>query len=270
MRDSPLRLQDKTILLTGPFNGVTQALLRTMTEFGCDIAFVSDQTPNASRFINGVNEAREVHPEYGRAAHYNLPLGSAKEISEALGRMAESFGRTDVLIDASPLRWTSAGAEGAASNTNEALESCRRLVEHVLPFLAAKQKGRILYLFEDECLSGLGQPTMSADARAALVNWIGELAIAQRPRNITVNGLSLGVTEDYILTHFANAGSIRKSMDELQKLHPGLKLVESTEIGMGTAFLAGALSSSLTGTVLRLTHGYHLGTPALGAGRSAN
>lgn len=252
MKDSALRLQDKTILLTGPFNGTTQSVLRTMTEFGSDVALVSDQTPNASRFVEGLNDAREARPDYGRAAYFHLPLKQESDIREALGRMAEGFGRTDVLIDATPLSWD------ASTDGERALAVSKHLAEQVLPFFAAKHRGRILYVFEDESLGVLDRPGITADARRGLVAHIEALARTQRGKNITVNGLALGVTEDYILRHFAKAGSIRKSLEELQQGHPALKLVESTDVGLGAAYLASALSASLTGTVLRLTHGFHL------------
>jgi NAD(P)-dependent dehydrogenase (short-subunit alcohol dehydrogenase family) len=252
MRDSALRLQDKTILLTGPFNGTTQALIRMMTEFGCDIAFISDQTPAAARYIEGVNEGREIRPGDGRAAYLHLPTRDGAEIKEALGRMVETFGRMDVLIDAHPLTWNE------STETESALARCRHLAEGVIPFLLAKQKGRLMYLFEDECVAKLGLPTLPARLREALAAHIGAVALDRRQANITVNGLSIGVTEDFILRHFAAAGSIRKSVDELRARHPGVKLVESTDIGLGAAYLASALSGSLTGQILRLTHGFHI------------
>lgn len=252
MKDSALRLQDKTMLLTGPFNGTTQSLLRTMTEFGSDIAFVSDHVATAGKYVDGINEAREIHPEYGRAAFFNLPLKSAADITEALGRVAETFGRMDVLIDASPLSWN------ATTETDTALSLSRHLAEGVIPFLVAKQRGRVMFVFEDESLGSLKLPEISGLLRKGLCDLVGELARGQRGRNITVNGLSLGVTEDYVLRHFAKAGSIRKSMDQLTQQHPGLKLVESTDVGLGAAYLASALSGSLTGQILRLTHGFHI------------
>jgi NAD(P)-dependent dehydrogenase (short-subunit alcohol dehydrogenase family) len=240
------------MLLVGPFNGTTQALLRTMTEFGADIAYVSDHVATAGKYTDGINEAREVHPEYGRAAFFHLPLKTPADITEALGRVAESFGRMDVLIDASPLAWN------ATTESETALDLCRSLASSVIPFLVAKQRGRVLFLFEDESLGTLKLPEISGLLRKGLQNVIAELALGQRGRNITVNGLSLGVTEDFVLRHFAKAGSIRKSMDELSKSHPGLKLVESTDVGLGAAYLASALSGSLTGQILRLTHGFHI------------
>jgi enoyl-[acyl-carrier-protein] reductase (NADH) len=252
MIDSALKLQDKTILLVGPFNGVTQAVVRMMTEFGSDIAFLSHDTPNASRYIDGVNEAREIRPSYGRAAYLHMPTTTAEEIREALGRMVETFGRMDVLIDAYPLTW------GPSTSAEEAQSRCRSFTDAVIPFLIAKQKGRVIYLFEDECLGKLNASPLPGPLKQTLETHIRESSQSLRGKNITVNGLSLGVTEDFILRHFAKAGSIRKSLEQLRETHENLKLVESTDVGLGTAYLASALSGSVTGQILRLTHGFHL------------
>ena len=251
MKDSALRLQDKTILMTGPFNGITQALLRTMTEFGSDIAYVSDDNPNSDKYTNGINEAREVNPHYGRAAFFNLPMNDEEQITEGFGRVAETFGRMDVLIDANPLTWSKDFEAG--------LSRSRSIAERALPFFYAKQRGRVLYVFEDESLERLDLPvTMTNEGRRALAERIENLARENRGKQVTVNGLSLGVTEDFVLRHFAKMGSIRRAMDELSQKHEGLKLVESTDVGLGAAYLASALSGSVTGQVLRLTHGFHL------------
>jgi 3-oxoacyl-[acyl-carrier protein] reductase len=251
MKDSALRLQDKTILMTGPFNGTTQALLRTMTEFGSDIAYVSDDNPNSGKYADGLNEAREMNPHFGRAAFFHLPMNTGEQIAEGFGKVAETFGRMDVLIDASPLSWTEDFGAG--------LETSRVIAERALPFFYAKQRGRVIYVFEDESIRRLDVPVIiTAEARAGLTARIETLARENRAKNVTVNGLALGVTEDFILKHFGKVGSIRRAMDDLSAQHEGLKLVESTDVGLGAAYLASVLSGSLTGQILRLTHGFHL------------
>ena len=237
--------------MTGPFNGTTQALLRTMTEFGSDIAYVSSDNPNSGKYADGINEAREMNPHYGRAAFFHLPMNTEAEIAEGFGKVAETFGRMDVLIDASPLSWTEDFAAG--------LETSRAIAEKALPFFYAKQRGRIIYVFEDESIRRLGVPVaMTPEARGEVTKRIEALARENRAKNITVNGLALGVTEDFVLKHFGKIGSIRKAMDDLSTQHEGLKLVESTDVGLGAAYLASVLSGSLTGQILRLTHGFHL------------
>ena len=51
MKESSLKLQDKTVLLAGPFNGVTQAIVRAFTEFGADVALVCEA--QAGRYVDG-------------------------------------------------------------------------------------------------------------------------------------------------------------------------------------------------------------------------
>lgn len=254
MKETALKLQDKTIFLTGPFNGITQAILRTMTEFGADIAYVSDHSPHASRYVDGINEAREVHPYYGRAAFLNFPVNRPEDTKEALAKMAETFGRMDVLIDANPLAWSK-------ESCGNGLKTSDRLAEEVLPFLKAKQRGRIVFIYEDASLDGLVKTESIGDeARTQLLSQIQKLATKTQSDNVTVNALALGVTEDFILRHFPQNGSIRKCLEELQNSHPQLKLVESSEVALGAAYLASALCASLTGQVLHLTHGFHLKT----------
>lgn len=252
MKDTVFRLQDKTVLLTGPFNGVTQALIRTMTEFGADVAFAGEAAPGATRYADGINEAREVHPEYGRAAAIPLPMRHSQDIAEILGRITESLGRVDVLIDASALAWN------GDTDVLAALDLCRSLAAQVLPFLAAKHRGRMVYVFEDESLETLRPPAISPAHRQALGDHISAFATVQRGKNINVNGLALGVTEDYLLRHFPSSGSLKKSLEALQTEVPGLKMLESSDVGWGAAYLSSPLSASLTGSILRLTHGLHL------------
>jgi NAD(P)-dependent dehydrogenase (short-subunit alcohol dehydrogenase family) len=249
MKDSPFRLQDKTILLTGPFNGVTQALLRTLTELGADIAFVNEKTPMAAKYADGVNEAREARPDYGRAAYFDLPLNSESQIKEALGRVAEGIGRMDVLIDASPLAWTT------TTDVPAALERSAMMSQALTPFFNARQRGRIIYLFEDSALASTGVEGFVGTYQEHLNEYISLTAISYLEKSVTVNGVALGVTEDFILRHFPKSGSIKKSLVELQTKRPGVKIVEPLEIITGLAYLACPSSGSLTGQVLRLTHG---------------
>jgi NAD(P)-dependent dehydrogenase (short-subunit alcohol dehydrogenase family) len=251
MKDSALRLQDKTVLLVGPFNGVSQAILRTMTEFGTDVGLISEHQ-YAGKFVEAINEAREVHAEYGRAAHLPYPLGDEKQIAEAIGRMVESLGRVDILIDVTALDW-SKDTDAAA-----VIEVRRTLAQKVIPFFQAKQRGRIVYLFEDSCLDNLHDGGMNAACRSALTGLIESLAKSHRGQNITVNGVTVGLTDDFLLKNMPKSPSLKRSFEEVQSKHPGLKLVEFHDVSLGTVYAASTLSASLTGQVLRLTHGFHL------------
>lgn len=247
MRDSALKLQDKTIFLAGPFTGITQGTMRTLTEMGADVAFVCDSAPHAGRYTEGLNEAREAYPKYGRAVHYPLSLKTAAQVQEAIGRVAESLGRMDVLVNALPLAWE-------PNISGEQINSvCDTLVEKFLPFFQAKQRGRLIYMFEDASLDGLVEGRGKLEFHETLVKKISDTAEQLRGASTTVNGLALGVTEDFLLKNFSKSPSIRQSLDALKKSHKNVRLLESSDIGQTIAFLASSVSASLTGQVLRLT-----------------
>lgn len=252
MKDSALKLQDKTVLLLGPFNGVTQALMRTMTELGADVAFVNDQAPLATKYADAVNEAREIHQDYGRAAHFGLPLKTVEHVREALGRVAETLGRMDVLVDASPIGWND------KTDVTEALKFTDMLSEQLMPFFQVKKRGRIVYIFEDPKLSALGINTIVSNYQEQLTEHIRKTAATAREKQITINGLALGITEDFVLRHYPKSGSIRKTLTEIQGTHPAARLVENVDINLCLAYLASQQGASLTGQVLFLNHGFGL------------
>src|SRR5262249_22172466 len=117
------------------------------------------------------------------------------------------------------------------------------------------QRGRIIYLFEDLSLATLGVEGFHNSYQEQLGEHISLSAVSLKEHSVTVNGVALGVTEDFILKHFAKSGSIKKSLVELQSGRPGVKLVEAFDIATALAFLACPSSGSLTGQILSLTHG---------------
>ncbi len=48
--------------------------MQTLTEFGAMWPTSATPHPNAGRYVDGINEAREVHPYYGRRPFFKLPL----------------------------------------------------------------------------------------------------------------------------------------------------------------------------------------------------
>lgn len=246
MKDSLYRLQDKTILLTGPFNSITQALLRTMTELGADVAFVNAEARLAGKYCDGVNEAREIHPDFGRAVHFALPLKEPGDVKEALGRLTESVGRVDCFVEASPLSWT------ADDDVARALTTSAMIAEQLLPFFKARQRGRIVYLFEDLSLSDLGVADFVSSYQEKLMAHIEEASRHLRGQAVTVNGISLGLTEDFVLRHYPKGGSIRKTLVELQATRPGLRLIEPHEVACVIGFLTCNASGSVSGQTIRL------------------
>ena len=62
MRESFLKLNDRTVVLSGPLTQVTSAIVATLSERGSDVAMVvSDKLREAQRYAENVSDAREIH-----------------------------------------------------------------------------------------------------------------------------------------------------------------------------------------------------------------
>jgi NAD(P)-dependent dehydrogenase (short-subunit alcohol dehydrogenase family) len=180
-------------------------------------------------------------------------LTGEKQIQDVLGQLVGSLGRMDILVDATPLSWSSKTDPAAAR------EACLLLAEKMVPFFLAKQRGRIVYLLEDPSLDSLrGGEGVSLGCREVLTSVIDTLAAKYRGQGVTVNALSIGVTDDFILRLHPKTVSLKRSFEDMQKAHPGLKLVELHDVSQSVAYLCSVMSNGLTGQMMRLTHGYHI------------
>ena len=77
MKESAFRLQDKSVLVYGDFNHLTQSLIRDFTAQGADVGFINPQKPMVARFLDNINDGRNVHPEYGRSAQIDCTITSS-------------------------------------------------------------------------------------------------------------------------------------------------------------------------------------------------
>ena len=84
MKDSAFRLQDKSVLVYGDFNHLTQSLVRDFTTQGDDVGFVNSTKTAVGRFLDNVNDGRNVHPEYGRAAQIDYAITDKRSALEAV------------------------------------------------------------------------------------------------------------------------------------------------------------------------------------------
>jgi enoyl-[acyl-carrier-protein] reductase (NADH) len=155
----------------------------------------------------------------------------------------------DVFVDASPIGWPS------DVDVAERLRLGQVMSEQLVAFFKARQRGRIIYLYEDRVLKNVGVDGWLSTYQDRLESHIAEAAALLKDQAVTVNGVALGVTEDFILKFFSKSGSIKKSLVELQSKTKGVRLVEHSEIAGALAYLACPASSSVTGQILRLTYG---------------
>lgn len=247
MRESFLKLNDRTVVLSGPLTQVTSAIVATLSERGSDVAMVvSDRLREAQRYAENVSDAREIHHNYGRVAAIESSMESQELCSESISRAAEVFGSIDILIDTHLLGVTSDKEEFEKYSS-----AAIHMSQAALPYLEGRQKGRIIILTNDFLLKESKEET----PQQKLVKEISPRLMNQ---NITANVLSCGITEEYLLAKHDGKLSLKDALEkEIEELGSA-RMIDPMEVASAVTFFASPVSSGVCGQTLHVNGGLFL------------
>lgn len=254
-RETAFRLKDKTVILAGPVSSVTKGIAAVLTEHGADVALVAKDIEGVRRYVDNLTDTRQVNESFGRAMALSADLTDASAVSDAVSRVAESLGGLDVCVDTHyTMSYASFNTEDSIKNLDQLLDQSitpTLLTTHAsLKFLEGRQKGRLIYLMQDAVRSGLAGESLNGATRSGLVHFAKSVAREVIDKNITVNCVSMGITEEYLLSRFPQAATIKEAQQEMQKTAPQARIVDPIEIANVVAFLASPLSSAITGQTI--------------------
>ncbi|MCB0407600.1 MAG: SDR family oxidoreductase [Bdellovibrionales bacterium] len=244
MRESFLKLNDRTVVLSGPLTQVTSALVTTLSERGADIAMiVSDNLRESQRFAENISEQREIHHNYGRVAAIESQMDSAEAGSDAISRAAEIFGTIDILIDTHLI-----GINKTAENFSNYNDRATHMAKAALPYLEGRQKGRIILVTNDFHI-------LEEKQKAPVQSLIRELSQSVIEKHITANVISCGVTEEYLLSRFNGKVSIKDALEKVKSEHKNVRMVDAVEIASVITFISSPMSSGINGQTIVVNGG---------------
>lgn len=260
MSQNPLKLNDRTVLLTGGTTAIGHGIAMGLADLGANIAILDKNVDKAQRLAEQINDAREVHSYKGRGAAIEADLSKPHHAREAVSRVAEVFGGVDIYVDGLTLsRNLTFESEGFFEELDRViavnLKSPLYLSQEVLKFMRVRKPGRIIYLVQD--ISRIGYPgeTLSAVSRTGLFAFARSLAREVAGLNITVNCLAIGPTEDYLLMRDPQASSIHQAQQDLVKAIPQARMTQPDDITGVIAFIASQMSMAVTGQTLAASGG---------------
>ncbi len=259
MRETTLKLNDKTVIVHGGNSTLVQALAHFFCEQGSDVAIVGAGAGALRKFAESLSMNREVHAHYGRVGVFELPLVSSRDAGDAISRVAESFGSVDIFVEASLYEKSVAFSE---SNWLQDLsDSCGvnlftplLLAHSVLKFLVSRGKGRLLFLIKESSLLGSSGESLTAVAQSGIAGFVRSFSDEVHNLQITVNGVAVGLTEEHILARFPGL-SIRDGLAQIKKSHPRADLVEPFDVAATVGFLASPLGQGISGQIIPVTKG---------------
>jgi 3-oxoacyl-[acyl-carrier protein] reductase len=245
-----MNLKDKVAVVTGAAGALGLAATRVLLEEGARVALVdldALRLDGVTRFLRG------------ELAPFACDASDPTAVRATLDAVRARFGPVDVLVNA-------AGATaGPGSATDDAtwrrilgvrLDGTMHFARGTMPDMVARGWGRILVVGGP---ASLGPPRSrsgpDATADGGLVAFAASLAREGASHGVTVNTLAPSFVRSPADTEALTEAQRRQALAAI----PVARFGEPEEFGHAVRFLVSPLAGYVTGEVLRLDGGLHLG-----------
>ena len=250
--DFPLR--ERTIVIAGPFNTLTQGLMSTFAMQGADIALVDPEADAAQRFCQNINDQREINPKNGRTAAIKSKMDQWADINDAFGRVVQAFGGIDVYLDLqfmnSPTALDISAREFATDEIiTKNLKATLISTQLMVGFLKGRKKARMIFAMPEAFVKGSSLDMWSTATRAGLIPFANSLSKQMAEHQVTVNTVLMGLTEEYILAHYPGK-NIKEGLAISRNSMGCGKLIDPQKVADALGFLIGPSGASITGQTL--------------------
>lgn len=248
-------LRERTVVILGPVKTSMQNLVMGLTQLGADVAMIDVGADKLQKFATNVSDQREANPKFGRAAAISVDWNNPVSVKDAFGKAAQTFGSIDIYIDAmatalpTPLKIGEDDPQ-LTEIINENLTVSLRATQVAAHFLKTRKKGRIIYLLQAAMSKSVFQDSVATAARTGLIAFSQSLAKELIDSNVTVNCMSLGLTEEYLLGHFPEAASLKEAQEKMRMADAAnskIKITEPDKITQAMTFLCGPSGAAVTG-----------------------
>ncbi len=261
MSDMQFPLRERTTLIFGPFNSLSQLLIQKLTELGSDCILLSEQSESALSFCSSVSEAKMIHTKRGRAHSIAFRGGGDSEIVDSVRACAQLFNAIDLFVDMRAYEFLP-GMKSATERFNDEQTSkifrkyfsqSLLVMEEVIPFFQTRRRGRLIFLNRAavDLWKSHNLVRLSLAARTGLAQYAMSIADELACFNIAVNVLEVNLLEEDLL--FLNSQkSVKEHLLELQAQYPSTRLLDlekvTSLIGMLLAPSGGLINKQIFST----------------------
>lgn len=247
-----LNLRERTVLIRGPFSSTVQGLVMGLTTEGANCVLLDVVNESSIRFCSQISDAREANPKLGRAVSIKNPLKTENDLKEAISQAAQPFGAIDLFIDAQILASANRFKIGESlsyldEEMHQNLKVTIQLAHAALNFFKSRRRGRILFLMNERY-----PDPVSAATRGGLVAFAQSLAPQITEHNVTANLLSIGMTEEWILSQYPES-SIKEALEKMRVTDASVKITEPDRITNTVVYLLSQAGAAVNGQYLRLS-----------------
>jgi L-fucose dehydrogenase len=249
-----LKMNGKTVLVTGGANGIGEATCRLFAAEGCAVAIV-DRNAECGEALRD-----ELRAQGAAASFVHADLTAAENCERAVAEAVKEFGGLDVLVNNAGVN----DGVGLDRSPADFMASLQLNLSHVYAITHYAQKylrqshGSVVNLSSKVSVTGQGDTSGYAAAKGAINALTREWAIAFAPDGVRVNCV---VPAECDTPQYENWFKTLPDPDTtraaIERLIPfGNRMTSKEEMAAMIVFLASPASSHTTGQIVFVDGGY--------------
>lgn len=247
-------LLGRTALVTGGARGIGRATAEKLAEHGADVAICDLEMDGGAEVVRTVSE------KLGRKA---LPfagdIASPEDVRRLFARIEESFGRLDILVNNAGIARDAMFHKMSLDEWDEVLRvnltGTMLCTQEAIKLMLAKQtRGKIISISSLTAVTGNpGQANYTA-SKAGIIGLSRTLAKEMARYGITVNAVCPGIVRTQMVAKVPE-----HILQRAVSMIPLGRMAEPADIANAVLFLASPLADYVTGKVIEVDGGLHIG-----------
>ena len=245
-------LKDKIALVTGASQGIGRATARALAEAGAKVALAARTEQQLGML------AEEIRSAGGEALAIKMDVGDAAQVKEGFQQVLAKFTRLDILVnnaavtrDTLELRMKLEDWE-AVLRTN--LTGAHLCMQQALGAMLKQRSGRIINVTSVVAQTGNAGQANYVASKAGLIGLTRAAAVEVASRSITVNAVAPGFITTPMTDPLPDA-----LKEKMKSLIPLGRFGTDRDVATAIVFLASDEAGYITGQVLGINGGMHMG-----------
>ena len=245
-------LKDKVALVTGASQGIGRATSLALAEAGAKVAIAARNTEKLASL-----EA-EIAAAGGEALAVPMDVADPGQVKTSFQQLLAKFGKLDILVNNAAITRDTLALRmkledwDAVLRTN--LTGAHLCIQQALGAMLKQRAGRIINITSVVAETGNAGQANYVASKAGLIGLTRAIAVEVASRNITVNAIAPG----FIATPMTDPLS-QEIKDKMKSMIPLGRFGTDRDVAAAIVFLASDEAGYITGQVLDVNGGLHMG-----------